>query len=67
MIIKLLENIAWTLCFTVILFIYTGGMGLLGVVLEERMGTVWTTIVIILLNVIIVSILHVLISGGFYG
>ena len=67
MIIKLLENIAWTLCFTIILFIYTGGMGLLGVVLEERIGTVWSTIIIVLLNVIIFNILFMLISGGFRG
>ena len=65
MILKLLENIAWSLCFVVAFFIYTGVWTLLGIMLEERIGTFWATIIVALSNVIFINIILLCVSGGY--
>lgn len=65
MILKLLEDIAWSLCFVAILFIYTGVWTLLGTILEERIGTFWATIIVTLSNVIVINIILLYVFGGY--
>lgn len=65
MILKLLENIAWSLCFAMALFIYTGVWTLLGVMLEERIGTFWATTITVLSNVIVLNIILLYVLGGY--
>ena len=65
MIIKLLENVAWSLFFIVFFFTYTGAWTLAGVMLEERIGIFWATVIITLLNVIFLNIIFMYVFGGY--
>ena len=65
MILKLLESIAWSLFFVVFMYIYLGGWTLAGIALEERIGTVWASVIVVLFNVIILNILFMYVFGGY--
>ena len=67
MITKLLENIAWTLCFVAGLCVCVFGTSKVGIWLEERIGTFWALTIIIFLTAIIFNVVLILISGGFHG
>lgn len=65
MIVKLLENIIWTLCFVAVFYAYVAGMSTFLRWLEKRIGSIWSTVIVTLLTIIIFNILFTLIPGGF--
>ena len=65
MITKLLENIAWTLCFVAVFYAYVACMVTFLMWLEKRIGSIWSTAIVTLLTIIIFNVLFMLVSGGF--